>query len=182
MNVKRNKAYSLVEVLIVMSIIGVLISFILGGAQIARDRAKKVRVHALFDAIGAGLRLYNDSFLTYPPDDEFYRSGVTIAALSSSEALYVHMAATYKRGINASIFAGPMIVFEPDMLQDSRNNIFDIDGDGAIDDSTMVIIDAWGIPIRYRFPPNSNRTYDLWSYGPDRTNNNGYGDDINNWE
>jgi len=42
--------------------------------------------------------------------------------------------------------------------------------------------DAWNIPLNYEFP--SGKTADkpaIWSCGPDKANNDGSGDDINNW-
>ena len=40
--------------------------------------------------------------------------------------------------------------------------------------------DPWNNPYRYQFPgTRSNKGYDVWSVGPDRTD--GTGDDIGNW-
>lgn len=40
--------------------------------------------------------------------------------------------------------------------------------------------DPWGNPYRYQFPgTRSNKGYDVWSVGPDRTD--GTADDIGNW-
>ena len=44
--------------------------------------------------------------------------------------------------------------------------------------------DGWGEPLFYRFP-SSNQTIaskpDIWSAGPDGRNDDGGGDDVNNW-
>lgn len=47
--------------------------------------------------------------------------------------------------------------------------------------------DAWGNPLQYNFPSSnqpetlrSNKA-DIYSFGPDEEDNNGSGDDINNW-
>ncbi|QDU37746.1 Type II secretion system protein G precursor [Maioricimonas rarisocia] len=45
-------------------------------------------------------------------------------------------------------------------------------------------LDAWGEPFYYEYP-NSKSSVDkpaIWSSGPDRKNDNGSGDDINNWD
>jgi general secretion pathway protein G len=42
--------------------------------------------------------------------------------------------------------------------------------------------DAWNSPLNYEYP--SGKTQDkpaIWSSGPDKANNEGSGDDINNW-
>lgn len=45
-------------------------------------------------------------------------------------------------------------------------------------------VDPWGTPYHYEYPsprfPNNDRPA-IWSYGPNRTNDNGENDDINNW-
>lgn len=44
--------------------------------------------------------------------------------------------------------------------------------------------DAWDEPLYYQYPP-SHQTIDkpdIWSSGPNRQDENGSGDDINNWE
>jgi len=42
--------------------------------------------------------------------------------------------------------------------------------------------DSWDNPYRYvRSGPHNPRTYDLWSVGPNGTDENGAGDDITNW-
>lgn len=45
------------------------------------------------------------------------------------------------------------------------------------------IVDPWGTPYRYRCPGQYNRsTFDLYSCGPNKRDENGGGDDIKNWE
>ncbi|WP_437205487.1 type II secretion system protein GspG [Planctomicrobium sp. SH664] len=56
------------------------------------------------------------------------------------------------------------------------------DGSDPIIDK--VPVDGWGAPLNYEFPntksPNSSRPA-IWSNGPNQQNENGGGDDINNW-
>lgn len=47
-----------------------------------------------------------------------------------------------------------------------------------------VPVDAWGTAIMYEYP-NTKAAIDkpaIWSAGPNRQNDNGQGDDINNWK
>jgi len=62
----------------------------------------------------------------------------------------------------------------------------------AHDRSGRVFVDFWGMPFRYRCAWDANgnvrpgihnkESYDLWSCGPNRKDENGEGDDINNWD
>jgi len=55
------------------------------------------------------------------------------------------------------------------------------DGTSALLDK--VPTDAWGTPLSYEYP-NTKASSDrpaVWSYGKNRQNENGGGDDINNW-
>lgn len=45
--------------------------------------------------------------------------------------------------------------------------------------------DAWGAALRYQYPPSHQASADcpdVWSPGPNGTDENGDGDDINNWD
>jgi hypothetical protein len=58
--------------------------------------------------------------------------------------------------------------------------------------SYKVFVDRWNMPYRYRCAKDANGnvkpgihnklSYDLWSCGPNRKDENGGGDDINNWD
>jgi len=53
----------------------------------------------------------------------------------------------------------------------------------AANQPVLEIVDAWGLPLRYRHPGLNNRGgVDLWSCGPDRTDDNGGNDDVKNWK
>lgn len=45
-------------------------------------------------------------------------------------------------------------------------------------------VDAWGEPLFYEYPNSKANTSRpaIWSGGPNRKNDNGGGDDINNWD
>ncbi len=42
-----------------------------------------------------------------------------------------------------------------------------------------VPLDPWGMPYQYQYPGKNTAKYDLWSFGPDKTD--GTDDDIGNW-
>lgn len=44
-------------------------------------------------------------------------------------------------------------------------------------------VDSWGNPYNYRYPgTHNNNRPDIWSNGPNGTNEEGGGDDVNNWD
>ena len=45
---------------------------------------------------------------------------------------------------------------------------------------TATSIDPWGNAYQYTCPGRNNKAFDVWSYGPDRTN--GTDDDIGSWK
>lgn len=175
-------AYTLVEILLVASIIAVIMGLIMGATIKARHKAKLTQTQVLLDQIGAAMRMYVDDFGSYPPDGAINRYPGSIAG-SSAECLYYYLGASFRRGVNASVFAGPYMNFEGSEVKVSRVTACDFDGDGAMDDDLKEILDPWGKALRYRQPPSKNlNTYDLYSYGPNGVDNAGLGDDINNWE
>ncbi|MBI1883518.1 MAG: type II secretion system protein GspG [Chlamydiae bacterium] len=172
------KAYTLVEVLIVMSIMGVVMAFLLNAVLKARQKVHLSRAHLMMDSIGAALRMYEDDFGAYPPSDEIL--GIP---RSSAECLYYYLGATFVKGVNASRSAGPYMKFQGAELGLTVLTACDFDGEGSLDDDLKEILDPWESAYHYAYPPVNNlNTYDLYSQGPNGVNENGDGDDVNNWE
>jgi len=173
--------YTLIEALIVIGIIVVLAGFLSSGLIKARQKAKMAQARVLLDSIAAALRMYQDDFGAYPPIGATIYGGYT--CLAPQYGLYYYLGATFNAGANASIVAGPYLRFKGDEIQTLSASACSFDGEVAINDDMMTIIDPWGNAIRYQNPPVKNQnTYDLYSTGPNGINENGVGDDINNWE
>ncbi|MBI1871718.1 MAG: prepilin-type N-terminal cleavage/methylation domain-containing protein [Chlamydiae bacterium] len=188
---KRKKAFTLVEVLIVLSIMGVIMSLLLGAVLKARGKVKLSKVHVLMDSISAALRMYADDFGDYPPDNSL----LNLSNPSSAECLYYYLGATFIRGRNSSVNAGPYMRFKGEELRAvADKSSCDFDGDGFGDDPTKEIIDPWEnktsqnpdgkqILIYHKIPthnPSLNK-FELYSIGPNGVNDNGSGDDVTNW-
>lgn len=71
MSIKNNKGFTLVEVLIVISIIGLLASIILVGLGGFRAKGRDTRRVADLRAVQAGLELYYTKFNEYPSDNNW---------------------------------------------------------------------------------------------------------------
>ena len=179
---KKENAFTLVEIMIVMSIIAVIMGFLVGATIKARQKGKITKTQATMNSIAAALRMYQDDFGAYPPNNLINRHTSTVAG-SAGECLYYYLGATFKSGVNSSINAGPYLKFSGTEVTTTRIGICDFDGDGGIDDDLKTIDDAWGKELHYRNPAVVNiNSYDLYSEGANKTDNSGSGDDINNWE
>jgi len=65
----KEAAFTIVELLVVMSIIMILMGILLPAFNKAKQFARKVRQTAQFKSIDAGLELYRSEFESYPPSD-----------------------------------------------------------------------------------------------------------------
>jgi len=65
----KKAAFTIVELLVVMSIIMILMGILLPAFNAAKRYARKVRQTAQFKSIDAGLELYRSEFESYPPSD-----------------------------------------------------------------------------------------------------------------
>ncbi|MDP8218308.1 MAG: prepilin-type N-terminal cleavage/methylation domain-containing protein [Candidatus Theseobacter exili] len=172
------KGYTLVEMLIVMSIIGVLMAMLITGAQTARTRSQKAKALRQMDAIITALEMYREDFLAYPPDDTINGIG----SYSSSQCLYFYLGATFVKGQNSSINAGPYMQFQGNEITLNGGG-GDFNGDGVAGDVLYDLVDIWKNPIEYDSdsPSFNTESYDLLSLGVNGTSNSGGGDDICNW-
>ena len=177
----RKRGYTLIEILIVLSIITILTGFFLSGFLKSKQKAKITKVHILMDSIAAAMRMYQDDFGSYPPTGATIYGGYVCSA--PQHCLYYYLGATFRAGTNASVFAGPYLKFKGNEVHSISSSACSFDGGSATDDDMKEMIDPWGNAFRYIYPPSENQnTYDLYSLGPNGINENGAGDDVNNWE
>jgi prepilin-type N-terminal cleavage/methylation domain-containing protein len=169
---KKSSGFTLVEVFIVLSIMAVLMAFLAGAAMRSRQKQKNAVTYVLINGIIAALEMYKEDFGGFPPDDTY---------ANSSRSLYFYLSATYRKGKNADMNAGPYIQYDEDKnLGTEVPSACDIDGDGSTDDSMYDVVDGWGNLIVYdsSSPAHNTNSYDLYSTGPSANS----GDDITNWD
>lgn len=151
------RAFTLIEMIVVMAIIGILSSLLITGVMAARGRGKVARTQSLLVRLNLVVKQYEIDHGDFPPG----AGGPTGA---SAEML--HEALTSKKWTGSQEFA--------------RKEAADTDGNGAAE-----IIDAWGNPLSYYHnrsysgPPRAT-TFRLISKGPDGVQ--GTDDDITNWD
>jgi general secretion pathway protein G len=159
---KPSRGFTLMELLIVILIIGVLAGLLMPAVMIARESAKKSQTRALIANVAAGVERARAMNGSYPLSTNL----VTTLASVDPDAFGPH---------------GKGVVVD-------TNNL------------PIAIQDVWGKNLRYQSfeeytysagintPPTADDdpapnpdSFQVWSEGPNMTDNSGAGDDINNW-
>lgn len=180
-------AFTLVEILVVISIIMVLAAMSIGGMGFVKRKAAEGRTEVLLGTVSTALEQYSADNGFLPEGD-----GDTGSTLQVYVALYGDGELTLNSG-SLSITSSPDGTADPgaqvylDILNPGNTKAaLNVDPD-------YNIVDAWGEPIRYRHSVsggdpdmmNPDADFDLWSYGVDgMTGGSGskeFKDDLKNW-
>jgi len=156
---RSRHGFTLIELLVVILIITILAGFIIAGVGYARALARKADAEARLGTIEAAIESFRDVNGYYPQDDDQDDDD----PVANSAALATDLAS-----VDADNF-GP----DTKHVENGR------------------VIDTWGFVIRYQhfsdYPVSGPRTdrnpdsYQLWSIGPDGEDQQGGGDDLDNW-
>lgn len=173
-------AFTVIEMLVVISVISILAGILLPAIHTAQKKAKIAKTQAMIDSINIALKQYRTDFGAYPPADI---PGVT--GETSAECVYYYTAANFIAGTatnSLEISAGPYMEFrQKDKKSTARTA--DMLGDGTANDTLFQVIDSWGNPLIYTKPGTNNpSSFDLYSFGPNGTaGGSPTDDDIKNW-
>ena len=177
----RRSAFTLIELLTVISIIAILMAMTIAIISYAQDKAAEEKTKSVLIAVKAGLERYKDEYGEYPEPAENSGTGK-----SGSVALYQ---ALMDDG-DDEILGGPN---EPSEGRTGENMFVDMKSKGFVDSegSTNWIKDGYDRRIYYQVydpenPEATNQTtYDIWSYGKDKGGNKADTDNealwIKNW-
>ena len=172
---RRNRAFTLVELLVVITIITLLVSLLVVMISVIIDKARYAKTASTVKLLDEGCKTYRLDFGVYPPNDK-----------NSSASLHQHLGVerkitTQRVDLGTPIVSTkpPIIDFQADMLQESK----------SIPDpvrSPVPIVDAFNNLIRYVNPGVYNKkTVDIWSpgkNGKDEYNESASDyDDVTNW-
>ena len=131
---KRRNAFTIVELLTVMSIIIILFSLLVPAMNMIRRYAKTVKQNAQFHSISAGIELYKNDFDGYPPSsakdeaDKDYCGAMKFAeAMVGQDLLGFHPASLFRQdGTNPALSPNDDLYpepFNPDTDSDHRKNL-----------------------------------------------------------
>ena len=114
-NEKRG-AFTIIELLTVMSIIVVLIGLLVPSLNMVRRYAKKVRQNAQFHSIGAALELFNNMHDGYPPSDMLDEAGQQYCgalklceAMMGQDLLGFHPESRFRKDLTADGTPGTLL-------------------------------------------------------------------------
>ena len=152
---KRKGGFTIIELIVVMTIILILAGLISGAAMKAKQRAMIAKARAMISAMETALGMYQADVGNYP------NSGIATlyANLTSSAGLPTAAAQNW---------AGPYMNFQTNEVDSGGN-----------------ILDPWSHAYHYTNPGSTTHSFqnyiEIYSNGADGTDNSGTGDDVNNW-
>ncbi len=185
-NARSSRGFTLIEILIVISIIAVLASLILAGVGMARKRANIAVATSQISAMMSALEQYVQETGRYP--------GTTAEGYPDGENGFP---ALFKAIFMARGKKDPLLQYkEQDVMvwDDDRSDYRKADQDEIFDARTKkYLADPWGKPYVYhenksrprrRWMHNPNKV-DLYSTGPDKEDQTSEGnfdcDDVGSW-
>ncbi|MFA5165054.1 MAG: type II secretion system protein GspG [Candidatus Omnitrophota bacterium] len=154
---KGNRGFTIIELIVVMTIIMMLAGLVAAAAQTARQRALIARTRAMIAGIETGLGMFQSDLGGYPNQGN---TNLFTCLMSNTGVYFV--------GANQNLpnanWAGPYMTFKDNDLTGGNR-----------------IIDAWGTEYIYSRPDTTHggSYVDIRSAGPDKTVGNA--DDITNW-
>jgi len=126
---RRPAGFTLIELIAVMTILGLLAALVVGGATFAIRRAQEARTQALLERLALAIQSYQQEVGTYP-FDAFADGGKRV---DPAEALYYFLT-EYPRQTRRDPF-----------LELEEAHLADVDRDGLGE-----IVDSWGRPVIYK--------------------------------
>ncbi|MFC2140460.1 prepilin-type N-terminal cleavage/methylation domain-containing protein [Candidatus Auribacterota bacterium] len=167
--IKKEKGFTLIEILFVIAIIAVLAGLLIPTVGLVQNKARKGKAESMIQSLSVAVKMYQNDFGLLPTSADF----------SGSNATTVLVQALGQRFIGSSAGnVGPYVEFKNKDLNGNQ------------------IIDPWGNPYYYYgdddngatgdAPYNNVYSFDIYSMGKDGSTGSGSSagdgsDDINNW-
>ena len=150
----KNRAFTLIEMMMVLIIIGILMGLTLAAVFTALKSAKVSNAEADIATLEASISMYEVDVGDYPPEGTTDCSGDNLFKTWLQD------------GDGSTGWNGPYRNFK------------------AIDLTGQKLKDPWGNPYQYgkgTGAANNSKFVDIYSFGPDGIDNSGAPDDIKNW-
>ena len=152
---KRRSGFTIIELIVVMTIILILAGLITGAAQQAKQRAMIAKARSMIAALETALGMYQSDIGSYPASG----IGNLYTGLTSSSGLSTAAAANW---------AGPYMNFQTN----------EVSGTNRLDSWGI----AYHYTNPGATTHNFGNYIDIWSNGPNKADNSGASDDITNWK
>ncbi len=175
---RTRRGFTLIELMVVMAVIAVLMGLLIPVISSAMSGSKKAETVATLQNVEQAIANYHSRNGVLPLYD---------ATLEEHDCMQGDMVSEDEVRDNNLL-----------LLQCLRTVDRDTFGPGSKCVNNGEIVDAWNRPLLYRpftcYPyvsgailahsedPPRPDSYQLWSFGPDRSNNDGEDDDITNWK
>lgn len=157
---RGKKGFTIIELIVVMTIIMMLAGLVAGAASSARQRALVARTRSMIAAIETGLGMFQSDLGGYPNSGN---ANLYTCLMTNNGGTYM-LGTVSTTVVPASNWAGPYMIFKDNDLTGGNT-----------------IIDAWGTALTYTRPDatHGGSYIDITSNGPDKAA--GGTDNITNW-
>ncbi|MFA5147560.1 MAG: type II secretion system protein GspG [Candidatus Omnitrophota bacterium] len=157
---RGKRGFTIIELIVVMTIIMMLAGLVAGAASSARQRALIARTRSMIAAIETGLGMFQSDLGGYPISGN---TNLYTCLMTNSGGTYM-LGTVSMTVVPTSNWAGPYMIFKDNDLTGGNT-----------------IIDAWGTALTYTRPDTTHggNYVDIISNGPDKAA--GGTDNITNW-
>lgn len=151
---KRKGGFTIIELIVVMTIILILAGLITGAAQKAKQQAMVAKARSMIAGLETALGMFQADTGIYPATGNLYSNLVNSSGLTTAQA---------------ANWAGPYMNFQTNEVNTVAKTILDPWNSAYHYANTGSAAHGYDHYI------------DIWSNGPNKVDNSGAGDDITNW-
>jgi len=160
---KNKRGFTLIELLVVISIISILATLGMTAFPAVMRLAKKNKAKTTINGLELAIKQYYNDFGIYPDDSS---SRAVINVLTGYDEFPDKPDPRFKE---CPDWNGPYYTAQKRQFQYGELN--------------QALLDPWLSEYKFNLsdPQHNHYTFDIWSPGPNKKDENGEGDDVRNW-